>query len=1178
MKIKQVIMVTLLATAFGGRAQAQPLVNLGLVGVGRLSGDSFDQLGAGVDTLGGIFSGMWLDPATIVHSNGTIHATVFGLPDRGFGDGLTDYHPRVQKLAIAITPYFGPGPVAQDQIVIANTDTYVLTVNGSTFTGFQPDDTNVLTHPQSLPGSVGGGKWSLDPEGIGFLPSGAGGNWYVSDEYGPFIYRFDNTGSLLGTLPIPDAFIPRVGTNYPRAINYLTGGLVTVATDSGRYNNRGMEGLSITPDGKRLVACIQSPLTQDGENRNPSRNTRILVYDLDPASATYHQALAEYVHVLPLSAAEANNRHTPVSEILAFSDTRFLILQRDSRGLGGDGGNFLYKRIVEVDASAASNILGTGYDLEKGAPGQISLPRAGLPSNVVAVTSRDLVDILNASQLAKYGLNLAPSNQNINTLSEKWEAMGVIPLNDPAAPNDYLLLVGNDNDFRAPVVYHNGVVVGTNAFGSDNVLLAFRIGADAIAPTITCPAPITVAAGTNCTATVDLRSRATTSDNSAAPVTVSQSPSQTTPLGLGTHTITLVATDAAGNQSGSCTTTVTVTDQTRPIVTRVVPSLTQLWPADNRMVPITISVTGTDNCSSTLTCEIVSITSSEPVSRWGRPRPSTTKKDGRLLKDSDDDGRKDGNDDPRIEDRDRVDWEITGPLSANLRAERDIGGAGRFYTITVRCTDEAGNSSVGVATVYVPKNSRALQTGFRTSIHPYTLPVGSDYSIIPILSVGDRVPRTSNPGELFQMIGIPDGLGAHANLDGTTTVFMNQELVNVVSSEPIVGQPLTRGALVSKLILAADSSVLSGDLAFSTVYAENVLVGPAATISNSTPAFSRLCSGALGWTDAGFDRPIYFCGEESGGTNTFDGRGGQAIAIFDNAAWTLPKLGHLSWENAVPRPHRGVNTVIMCLEDGEVGECQLYMYVGRKQYYSSSPLRRNGLDNGSLFVFVSKVKGATNEATFASGAITGRWVELPGAGNMTDVELEAASDAVGAFAFDRIEDGAFRPRHPNEFYFDTTGGGASNQLGRLYHLALNQHYILDPPRLTVIYNADQVFAEGGDIAVSPDNIAVSDDYIMINEDGTAQSRVAMAAKGRKGNIWRIDLRTGDLDNVAELTNLGRDGSLPGPGVWETTGIIDTKSLFGADSWLFDVQAHSPTRAPLPNTVEDGQLLIMLRNR
>jgi hypothetical protein len=1122
---------------------AQPLVNLGLVGVGRLSGNSFDQLGAGTDTLGGIFSGLWLDPATVVHSNGTIHVTIYGLPDRGFGDGLTDYHPRVQRLAAAITPYYGAGPVLQDQIVLANTATYILTVGGSTFTGFQPDDTNVLTHPQSLPGGVGGGKWSLDPEGIAFASTGSG-SWYISDEYGPFIYRFDNAGVLLATLPIPDAYIPRVGTSFPRPINYLTGGLVTVATDSGRYNNRGMEGLSITPDGKKFVACLQSPLTQDGENRNPSRNVRILVYNLDAASPTYHQPVAEYVHVLPLSAAEANNRHTPVSEIVALSATKFLILQRDSRGLGGDAGPLLYKRIVEVDASGATSILGTGYDLEKGAPGQISLPRAGLPSNVVAVTSRDLVDMLNASQLAKFGLNLAPSNQNSNTLSEKWEGVGVIPLNDPLAPNDYLLLAGNDNDFRTPVVYHNGVAVGTNAFGADNMLLAFRIGADAIAPTIVCPPPTnTVAAGTNCTATADLRSRVIVNENSAAPVTITQTPSPTTPLGLGTHTLTFVATDAAGNVSAPCTTTVTVIDRTPPLITSVTPSQKQLWPPNRRFVPIDITVTGTDNCSSAFGCEIVSVASNEK------------------------------------ERHELADWEITGPLSVNLRAERSGTGSGRFCTITVRCTDTAGNSSTSVTTVFVPKSAADRETGFRTSIHPYTVPVGPDYSIIPILSVGDRVPRTGNADQLFQMIGIPDGLGAHANRDGTTTVFMNSDLVNIVRSEPIVGAPLSRGAFVSKLILARDGSVLSGDLAYENVYAENVFVGRASTISNSTPAFSRFCSGALAWKEAGFDRPIYFCGEESSGTNTFDGRGGQAVAIFDNAVRTLPRLGHLSWENALPRPDAGKETVIMCMEDGELGECQLYMYVGRKDgSRNAGVLRRNGLDNGALYVFVADTGSPTNETTFQSGSLAGRWVQLPGAENMSDVELEAAADAVGAFAFDRIEDGAFRPRNPNEFYFDTTGGSASNMLGRLYHLALDPGNVLGPATLTMLYNADQVLAAGGDIAVSPDNLDVSEDYIMIQEDGTAQSRIAMAAKGRKGNIWRLNLHTGDVENVAELRTVGHDGIPTSPGVWETSGIIESSSLFGPDSWLFDVQAHSPTVAPRPNTVEDGQLLLMIRNR
>lgn len=104
MKTRKMMVAALLAAALAGTAQAQPLVNLGLVGVGRLPANSFDQLGAGVDTLGGIFSGMWLDPATIVYNGGAIEATIYGLPNRGFGGGLQDFHPRVQTLTVSIAP------------------------------------------------------------------------------------------------------------------------------------------------------------------------------------------------------------------------------------------------------------------------------------------------------------------------------------------------------------------------------------------------------------------------------------------------------------------------------------------------------------------------------------------------------------------------------------------------------------------------------------------------------------------------------------------------------------------------------------------------------------------------------------------------------------------------------------------------------------------------------------------------------------------------------------------------------------------------------------------------------------------------------------------------------------------------------------------------------------------
>jgi len=48
---------------------------------------------------------------------------------------------------------------------------------------------------------------------------------------------------------------------------------------------------------------------------------------------------------------------------------------------------------------------------------------------------------------------------------------------DPTDPSndEFLLLVGNDNDFRASTVYHNGSVVGSNPLEIDNMLLAYHV-------------------------------------------------------------------------------------------------------------------------------------------------------------------------------------------------------------------------------------------------------------------------------------------------------------------------------------------------------------------------------------------------------------------------------------------------------------------------------------------------------------------------------------------------------------------------------------------------------------------------------------------------------------------------------------------------------------------------------
>ena len=484
-----------------------------------------------------------------------------------------------------------------------------------------------------------------------------------------------------------------------------------------------------------------------------------------------------------------------------------------------------------------------------------------------------------------------------------------------------------------------------------------------------------------------------------------------------------------------------------------------------------------------------------------------------------------------------------------------------------------------------------------TSVKPYVKPVGGAYEIRPLFSADDKVPLLGGaPGQQYRMVGIPDGLGAHRNGDGTSTLYMNHEFGFAAQSEPVVGGPKNRGAIVSRWILDGDGDPLAGRRAYDSIYEEDTFLGPAPEVGNEAQMpsqFARFCSAFLAGSKHGFDRPIYLTNEEDATSSTFDGKGGVSVAIFDDELHTLPALGHYSKENSVVQPGHGGRTVIFPTEDGPPTlDNQLYMYVGTKDHSKGATvLERNGLVGGRLYVFRSLDATRNSERTFASGSLNGEWIEIPGADEMTAAELEAAADAAGAMTFVRPEDAAFNPRNRNELFFDTTGSSSGaddgvNELGRLYSLRLHPGNPLKPATLSIVYNADAVVAAGGDIAISPDNLDASRRYLMVNEDGVTEGRAVMAAKGRDGSIWRFDLVKGPVHavgvdastatRVAQLDPPGRDGVPVGPGVWETSGIIDTSSLFGPDTWVSDVQAHPPTTPPggPTVTVEDGQLFLL----
>ena len=143
----------------------------------------------------------------------------------------------------------------------------------------------------------------------------------------------------------------------------------------------------------------------------------------------------------------------------------------------------------------------------------------------------------------------------------------------------------------------------------------------------------------------------------------------------------------------------------------------------------------------------------------------------------------------------------------------------------------------------------------------------------------------------------------------------------------------------------------------------------------------------------------------------------------------------------------GNRTVILSTEDGpRTTDSQLYMYVGRKDRSSRNALRRNGLDNGKLYVFASDDARDNENQILQGDTLHGTWKEIPNADQLTDIQTEAAADAAGAFGFVRIEDGEFRPNAKREFWFVTTGDQAAmpeadphtNELGRALPAAVRR--------------------------------------------------------------------------------------------------------------------------------------------
>jgi len=458
-------------TVIGGSS----FVNQGLVGVGRIPAAARDKYG---ETLGS-FSAVTHDPKSWKrNADGSYSGTLYMQPDRGYNNpGTTNWRARFFTLAITFNPSPAGAP-NQNQVGITVADTTLLTeADGTPLTALDTaaGTAGVCAATATLPPlpQAYNGRISLDAEGIVRLPDGS---FYISDEYGPYIYKFSADGKLQSAIRPPAALVPqRNGADSFASNNPAPGQPIPVPADptTGRQNNQGLEGLCLAPDGKTLFALLQSAARQDGGAGGASTtrfNTRLLAYDITGAAPVLK---GEYVLQLPSTRTAAGATLVCAqSELLAINNTQFLVLARDA----GFGHTYpiatsTYRTILIYDIGGATNIAGTKFD----DPANPIAPAGVLDASIKPASRADFININDGAQLSKFGLHNGPTDDN-NNLSEKWEAMTLMPALDPAAPNDYFLFVGNDNDFITQTGLQDSTAYAhPSGMENDSMLLVYRL-------------------------------------------------------------------------------------------------------------------------------------------------------------------------------------------------------------------------------------------------------------------------------------------------------------------------------------------------------------------------------------------------------------------------------------------------------------------------------------------------------------------------------------------------------------------------------------------------------------------------------------------------------------------------------------------------------------------------------
>ena len=441
-------------------------------------------------------------------------------------------------------------------------------------------DTTLLTDAQGI-----------DSEGLVALPDGT---FWISDEYGPFLLHVAADGTT----------IERIAPGTANAQGHKLPAVLAK-----RIINKGMEGLTVTPDGTKLVGMMQSTLgngipapgagaSADDEAKKDSC-LRIMVYTLATG------AVQEYVYLLE-DMVGGSKKGGAVSEIVAISNTQFLVDERDGKFLNDSGSKI--KSVFKIDISGATDI----HDSADGVSGKLfggSTPEA-LSYNITQAAANTALTGAGITPVTKtLAVDLRTGSYPTQYNHDKIEGLAL---------RGSTLWLANDDDFG---VTDNGGITskdvlksttGSNLAGTQtrgmadfSQVISIDLSGAGVAATNAAPGMTSVAAqtlhvGTNDvinvtvgdaeTAAGSLTFAASSSDTAKATVAVSGSGSARvltiTPVAAGTATVTLTVND--GSITTTQTVAVTVAANTAPTMSTVAAQALTVG------TPVTVNVTVAD--------------------------------------------------------------------------------------------------------------------------------------------------------------------------------------------------------------------------------------------------------------------------------------------------------------------------------------------------------------------------------------------------------------------------------------------------------------------------------------------------------------------------------------------------------------------------------------------------------